>query len=90
MAGAALAPSPLGRTRTRLLGVQFRSRVAFKLVWVPPSFGRFVLVDDEGAALATGAPSGALPARAERQRNFELVRGSKYAREAEQLGSAHE
>lgn len=44
-----------------------------------------MLVDDDGELLAKGAPTGALPARAERQRNFELARGSKYAREAELL-----
>ena len=29
--------------------VQFRSRIAFKLVWAPPAFEAFVLVDDAGA-----------------------------------------
>jgi hypothetical protein len=32
--------------------VQFRSRIAFKLVWVPPDFRMFVLVDDHGNLLA--------------------------------------
>lgn len=32
--------------------LQFRSRIAFKLVWVPPHFDSFVLVDDDGALLA--------------------------------------
>ena len=31
--------------------VQFRARIAFKLVWAPPDFNSFVLVDD-------GAPKG--------------------------------
>lgn len=31
--------------------VQFQSRIAFKLVWVPPTFERFVLVDDAGDLL---------------------------------------
>ena len=30
--------------------VQFRSRIAFKLVWVPPALETFVLVDDAGVA----------------------------------------
>eukprot|EP00913_Durusdinium_trenchii_P025824 g24236.t2 len=41
--------------------VQFRSRVAFKLVWCPPAFKKFVLVDDDGNYLAHGEPSGELP-----------------------------
>ena len=31
--------------------VQFNSRIAFKLVWVPPNFEKFVLVDDNGIQL---------------------------------------
>merc|ERR1712203_477131 len=41
--------------------VQFSSRVAFKLVWVPSDFSRFVLVDDEGRLLKRGTPIGNLP-----------------------------
>lgn len=66
--------------------VQFRSRIAFKLVWCPPSFDRFVLVDDEGALLVSGTPTGQLPRLSERRMNFQLVHGSKYAVEAEKLG----
>jgi len=66
--------------------IQFRSRIAFKLVWCPPSFSSFVLVDDEGALLNSGAPTGQLPHLRERQMNFALVRGSKYGVEAEKLG----
>jgi len=65
--------------------VQFRSRIAWKLVWCPPTFGTFVLVDDEGALLASGTPTGQLPGIRERQANFQLTAGSKYAREAEKL-----
>ncbi|EOD09060.1 hypothetical protein EMIHUDRAFT_452954 [Emiliania huxleyi CCMP1516] len=57
--------------------VQFRSRVAFKLVWCPPTFASFVLVDDAGGLLCSGTPRGALPALRERQANFDVVRGSK-------------
>ena len=31
--------------------LQFRSRIAFKLVWSPPDFSTFVLVDDDGVLL---------------------------------------
>jgi len=66
--------------------VQFRSRIAFKLVWTPPSFGTFVLVDDDGALLNTGTPTGSLPHPQERAMNYQLVRGSKYAIEADKIG----
>lgn len=67
--------------------VQFRSRIAFKLVWCPPNFDAFVLVDDAGALLARGSPTGSagepLPHISYRRSNYALVRGSKYAVEAE-------
>jgi len=63
--------------------VQFRSRIAFKLVWAPPDFNSFVLVDDSGAYLNHGTPTGALPNIRYRQSNYNLVKGSKYAREAD-------
>lgn len=63
--------------------LQFRSRIAFKLVWCPPQFDSFVLVDDSGERLAYGKPSGVLPAFYERKRNFQAVAGSKYAVAAE-------
>merc|ERR1719478_2077668 len=66
--------------------VQFRSRIAFKLVWCPPSFSAFVLVDDDGKLLASGAPTGRLPSAQDRASNYLLVRGSKYATEAERVG----
>jgi hypothetical protein len=60
--------------------VQFRARVAFKLVWVPNNkFDEFVLVDDDGKELARGAPSGGLPNLRQRQMNYAIMRGSKYA-----------
>ena len=61
---------------------QFKSRIAFKLVWCPGAesdFTKFVLVDDEGELLNEGQPTGTLPHIRERQHNFQLVRGSKYA-----------
>ena len=67
---------------------QFRSRIAWKLVWAPGasrSFASFVLVDDQGAMLATGAPQGRLPPLQHREANYEVVRGSKYARAADSV-----
>jgi len=63
--------------------VQFRSRIAFKLVWCPPDYTSFVLVDDVGEYLNHGTPIGVLPAERLRASNYALVRGSKYAREAD-------
>jgi len=65
--------------------VQFRSRIAFKLVWIPSTFTRFVLVDDAGNLLATGQPKGSLPPLEERRTNFRDVQGSKYATAAAEL-----
>ena len=66
--------------------VQFRSRIAFKLVWVPDDdYRRFVLVDDDGRPLATGAPTGRLPALEQRQANYAMVAGSKYGSAAAQM-----
>merc|ERR1719238_2709590 len=55
--------------------VQFSSRVAFKLVWVPQDFKEFVLVDDEGRLLKRGRPTGSLPSVRSRQSNYALVKG---------------
>jgi hypothetical protein len=61
--------------------VQFRSRIAFKLVWVPnPKFDTFVLVDDDGKELAHGSPTEGLPSLRQREQNYYMVRGSKYAK----------
>eukprot|EP00913_Durusdinium_trenchii_P026806 g25145.t1 len=65
--------------------VQFRSRIAFKLVWAPPDFNSFVLVDDGGELLNQGRPKGDLPDLRMRRGNYALVKGSKYAREADRL-----
>merc|ERR1712146_243431 len=64
--------------------VQFRSRIAFKLVWVPPAFNSFVLVDDAGRQLAV-TPTGHLPSLQERHQNYAIVKGSKYATAADAL-----
>lgn len=66
--------------------IQFRSRIAFKLVWVPnDNFDRFVLVDDDGSLLAQGKPTGPIPSLREREMNYRLVSGSKYAKEADTI-----
>ena len=66
--------------------IQFRSRIAFKLVWVPnDKFDSFVLVDDDGEKLASGQPKGNLPRLRERQLNYSLVQGSKYAKVADAM-----
>lgn len=67
--------------------VQFRSRIAFKLVWAPPTFATFVLVDDQGRLLKRGTPKegSGLPSLQQRQRNYETVRGGRYAVEAEKI-----
>jgi len=70
--------------------VQFSSRVAFKLVWVPPNFEEFVLVDDEGRLLKCGAPTGSIPPLYARQQNFALVQGGKYATAAEAIAGGRE
>ncbi|CAK0838884.1 unnamed protein product [Prorocentrum cordatum] len=62
-----------------------QGRIAFKLVWAPPDFSQFVLVDDEGRELRRGRPTGSLPPARARQGNFELVAGGKYALAAEAL-----
>jgi len=72
--------------------IQFRSRVAFKLVWVPnANFDTFVLLDDEGKLLARGTPSDGpdnLPPLRERMLNFRIMQGSKYAVEAEKIAKS--
>jgi hypothetical protein len=66
--------------------LQFASRIAFKLVWSPKDdFQSFVLVDDEGALLNKGTPTGQLPPLRERQMNYQVVQGSKYATAADSL-----
>lgn len=65
--------------------VQFRSRIAFKLVWCPPDYNQFVLVDDDGGLLAYGSPKGNLPSMNDRFYNYKMVRGSKYSKAADSL-----
>jgi hypothetical protein len=65
--------------------LQFKSRIAFKLVWCPPAYQTFVLVDDAGALLAMGTPKGTLPDIRERRQNYQLVKNSKYSKEADRI-----
>jgi len=67
--------------------VQFRSRIAFKLVWTPPLFNAFVIVDDEGKLLNIGHPTGrSMPSLRERAMNYKVVEGSKYGAAARKVG----
>jgi len=68
--------------------LQFKSRIAFKLVWAPPAYTTFVIVDDSGALLNQGTPTGRLPDLSERQQNYQLVKGSKYAVAADGANSS--
>ena len=65
--------------------LQFRSRIAFKLVWIPPAFESFVLVDDTGKRLAIGTPTGRLPDFQQRKRNFAATGNGRYSKEALKL-----
>jgi len=69
---------------------RYRSRIAFKLVWCPPSFNSFVLVDDSGAYLNHGTPIGStLPDLSIREANYNAVKESKYAVEADKFEGIH-
>lgn len=70
--------------------IQFRSRIAFKLVWIPPLFESFVLVDDSGKRLAVGKPTGRLPAFRERKMNFDAVGDGRYSKEAIKIAKSAE
>lgn len=60
--------------------LQFQSKIAWKLVWVPNGdFSRFILVDDQGLELATGVPTGNTPPLREREHNFRMLEGGRYA-----------
>lgn len=54
---------------------------AWWMVWVPPWFSSFVIVDDDGNGLNVGTPkagSSGLPPLHERVKNFRLVENNKY------------
>eukprot|EP00941_MAST-03F_sp_MAST-3F-sp1_P003195 g3195.t1 len=65
--------------------IQFQSRIAWKLVWCPPEYESFCIVDDEGNLLNSGKPTGPLPHLFHRKQNYSFVKGSKYARAANEL-----
>jgi len=71
--------------------IQFRARIAFKLVWAPTiNYNTFVLVDDDGKCLAQGTPSDGpqgLPSLRERMMNYKIVEGSKYATAADEIAA---
>jgi len=66
--------------------IQFKSRIAFKLVWCPPLFNSFVLVDDWGNFITWGTPKEPLPPLRERRQNFQVVGNSKYSTVAIEKG----
>jgi len=66
--------------------VQFKSKIAFKLVWAPPNYTTFVLIDDSGNLLNYGTPTGNLPDINSRKDNFNLTIGSKYSNAAIKIG----
>jgi hypothetical protein len=70
---------------------QFKSRIAFKLVWVPTrQCDEFVLVDDDGQLLAHVTNiQPPLPSLRERQMNYRIVEGSKYAKQADRIAGTY-
>jgi hypothetical protein len=60
--------------------IQFKSKIAFKLIWIPDNYDTFVLVDDDGNILARGSPTGELPSISERKANYNIVKDSKYVK----------
>jgi len=60
--------------------IQFKSKIAFKLIWVPNTYNSFVLVDEDGNILARGTPTGTLPPLSEGKHNYSIVKGSKYTK----------
>ncbi|GKY98384.1 hypothetical protein MPSEU_000796000 [Mayamaea pseudoterrestris] len=70
-------------------GLQFKARIAFRLVWVPNHvFDEFVLVDDRGKLLAHGTNiTEGLPLLMERQMNYRMVAGTKFAKEADRIAT---
>eukprot|EP00729_Bicosta_minor_P028834 gene28834-14726_t len=69
---------------------QFKAQVSFKLVWCPGhdgiTFDTFTLVDDAGGLLSHGQPSGpGLPSHREREANWRVVKGSKFASPCKQI-----
>lgn len=78
-----------GKTPPRdVCHVQFAAKISFKLVWcpgtsTPPTFERYVVVDDDGELLATGIPDPdslePLPHLREREANYNVVASSKFA-----------
>jgi hypothetical protein len=69
--------------------LQFKARIAFRLVWVPnPKFDSFILLDDQGKLLAHGTNiTEGLPRIDERQMNYRMVAGSKFAKEADMIAT---
>lgn len=63
--------------------IQFKSKIAFKLIWLPPNYNEFVLVDDDGNILKKGINFDTQnPDKTEREKNFETAysKKSKYTK----------
>ena len=66
--------------------LQFKSKIAFKLIWLPSDFDEFVLVDDDGTILKRGRNlNKEFPPKRERMMNWRVANGedgmtSKYTR----------
>lgn len=81
--------TPSQRCHESILTHLFSFLLPVKLVWVPnENFDTFVLVDDDGKELARGTPTGSLPHIRQRQRNYAMVRGGKYASVVESIAQA--
>ena len=76
-------------TPISLRGVSFTDGIRFDFApdEMIPALGVIVLVDDEGTLLAKGTPQpgSGLPHIQQRKANFDIVRGGRYATEAEKL-----
>lgn len=69
--------------------LQFKSRIAFKLVWCHPDYKKFVLVDDEGKLLNQGSileGDSTVPPLYQRRKNYETVKGGIYEAAAIAVG----
>ena len=63
--------------------LQFNSKIAFKLIWLPPNYDDFIIVDDNGNILKKGTNLDKnIPDKNQRIMNFQAVEGpiSKYTK----------
>lgn len=63
--------------------LQFNSKIAFKLIWLPPEYNNFIIVDDDGNLLKKGQNLNKdIPNKSERKLNFQTADSpnSKYTK----------